>query len=417
MHHGSRQARASSPAAGRTTWWTKRRRNNPGAAPAPVRPPAVAHCPVEPSATKPASKSNGKPSGDLTPTRKLLKDIIDAGGILEIDTTDDETSYASLVGIINRRRMAPDGQEVIMIRTSYHHVVFRLSTVSDWQTQAPAETVTAERIARWHPAVAGLRTDRKLDSIGKTPRSRVFRLLHALAREAEVRGHAVRQPTVNRYGYIGGDRQLGGQLIFKVGGIDCSVSISQPTDRVDHVPTAEEVEREKRSGWAPLRYDYVPADRLKITVDTTSRFSSKQSWTETRTLPLHVRLPDVLMCFERWAVIDAEGKEAERRAEVERREREQRDEDRARQAYVQHALGERLIADVNSWELVGKLRGYLTEVSARIDAIVDDGDRAAARKWFQWCEQYAVARDPLGRPIKQPEVKAPGYSELQEFRR
>jgi hypothetical protein len=35
-----------------------------------------------------------------------LKDIVDAGGILERDIRDDKTSYRSLVGIINRRKMA-----------------------------------------------------------------------------------------------------------------------------------------------------------------------------------------------------------------------------------------------------------------------------------------------------------------------
>lgn len=56
------------------------------------------------------------PSPDgLTPTRKLLKEIVDAGGILELDISDDKTSYRSLVGIINHRGMAPDGQQVILI--------------------------------------------------------------------------------------------------------------------------------------------------------------------------------------------------------------------------------------------------------------------------------------------------------------
>jgi hypothetical protein len=34
---------------------------------------------------------------------------------LERDIRDAKTSYRSLVGIINRRKTAPDGQEVIML--------------------------------------------------------------------------------------------------------------------------------------------------------------------------------------------------------------------------------------------------------------------------------------------------------------
>ena len=73
----------------------------------------------------------------MTPTRKLLKRIIDAGGILELDTKNDCTSYRSLVGIINRRGMVRDGHEVMIVPgKSYHHTVLRLSSVSDWQTDA-----------------------------------------------------------------------------------------------------------------------------------------------------------------------------------------------------------------------------------------------------------------------------------------
>ena len=120
------------------------------------------------------------PPDGLTPTRKLLKDSIDADGILERDTRDDDTKYRSLVGIINRRQMAPDGQEVIMLTgRSYHHVLFRLSSVSDWKTTSPGETVAAERITRWHPTVASLRTDKRLSTIDKSFRNRAFGLLHA----------------------------------------------------------------------------------------------------------------------------------------------------------------------------------------------------------------------------------------------
>jgi hypothetical protein len=153
---------------------------------APLEQAASTSKPPPPRTPKPP------PPDGLTPTRKLLKDIIDAGEVLEIDTRDDDTNYRTLVGIINRRQMAPDGQEVIMLTgRSYHHLRFRLSSVSDWKTTFPGETVAAERVQRWHPAVASLRTDKRLSSIDKSFRDRAFRLLHALAREGEARGHTV----------------------------------------------------------------------------------------------------------------------------------------------------------------------------------------------------------------------------------
>lgn len=401
--------------------WAKRRRGQQVDAVKPLRPEANAQRPVTPPIRGGlASRPKGRDAVDgLTPTRKLVKEILDAGGILEVDTTDDKTSYRSLVGIINRRGMAPAGQEVIMVRgKSYHHVVFRFSSVSDWQTESPSDVVAAERIGRWHPAVAALRADKRLDAIEKELRGRAFRLLHALAREAEVRGHSVRLPGRSPHGYVQDSSKLGGDLIFKVGDIECAVNIWQPQDRVPHTPTRQELERQKLYSWdRPPRYDNVPANRLSIAIDTASRFSSRESWTETKTLPLQVRLPDVLLTFERWAVIDAEGKEAERRAEIERREREAREEQLARKAYIQHKLSERLRLDLDEWELAGRLRHYLAEMESRVEQITDTEERAAATDWLIWCKDHAEKLDPFAKPIRRPKVNEPGYAEIQEFRK
>ncbi|BBZ66255.1 hypothetical protein MINS_16840 [Mycolicibacterium insubricum] len=81
-----------------------------------------------------------------------------------------------------------------------------------------------------------------------------FRLLHALAKEAEARGHSVRVPTRDRRGYCQGSSKLDGDMIVKVGDIESSVNIWQPNARVDHIPTREEIEREKKYGWGSRSY-------------------------------------------------------------------------------------------------------------------------------------------------------------------
>lgn len=320
-HWGANNRRASAGgtrAIGQASTRMPNRRNLP-----PVGPPTPRRPPMP------------NPPGGLTPTRKLLKDIIDAGGILERDTRDDDTRYGSLVGIINRRRMAPDGQEIIMLSgATYRHVIFRLSSVSDWKTEPPSKTVAAERIGRWHQVVSTMRAEKRLDLINKPLRDRAFRLLHAIAREGEARGHSVRSPKRSVRGYVEDPTRLVGVLILDVNGIHCSVNISQPKDRVPHAPTREEIEREKKYSWPPPKYDYVPADRLSVTIDTNSRWSSKVGWSDTKTLPLELRLPDVMTTFERWAVIDAERQNVERRAEAERQRTREKAE---RLAEIQHA--------------------------------------------------------------------------------
>jgi hypothetical protein len=92
---------------------------------------------------------------------------------------------------------------------------------------------------------------------------------------------------------------------------------------------------EVRETWYRVpTHDYVPGDRLSITLDTDSRYSTKVTWPETKTLSLELRLPDVMTTFERRAVIDAERKEAEPRAAIEAQRRRERQDELARQAYA-----------------------------------------------------------------------------------
>ncbi|WAC90185.1 hypothetical protein [Mycobacterium sp. Aquia_213] len=63
----------------------------------PTKPAVVAKRPVTPIApdTHVGQSKDKTPPEALTPTRKLMKAIVEAGGHLEIGTTDDETIHAN----------------------------------------------------------------------------------------------------------------------------------------------------------------------------------------------------------------------------------------------------------------------------------------------------------------------------------
>lgn len=76
--------------------WNKPRRRTPVELDVPVRTPAVPS-PVVASTQGSVNQAAKKPKmpEELTPTRKLVKAIVDAGGMLEMDIKDDNTSYKS----------------------------------------------------------------------------------------------------------------------------------------------------------------------------------------------------------------------------------------------------------------------------------------------------------------------------------
>jgi len=351
----------------------------------------------------------------LKPTHQLVKDIVDAGGLLERDLTDDARSYTHLVSIINRRQMAPDDKQVILndwVKPGY--VVLRFSDITrDWQSGR-----LPERVSKLHPLVAELRTDKRLDHLSASLRPRAFRLLHALVREAEARGHTVRvyrRPNGYVYGEpIGG---IVGCLLFEVDGIKCAISISEPQDRVLHVATEVEKAKAKRDNWYRIpTHDYVKSGRLHMTVATDSGYQTKMSWEDRAKLVLEPWLCDVLPLFERWAALHAERKEAERLRQIAEQERRDREDELAREAYVQHTLGQRLVADLDAWELARRLRDYLAAQRSRVTGLTAGDECAAAEEWLEWCDRYVAKLDPGVQPIRQPKIKAPDYNDLREFR-
>jgi len=71
-----------------------------------------------------------------------------------------------------------------------------------------------------------------------------------------------------------------------------------------------------------------------------------------------------------------------------------------------------LVIDLHAWELASRLRAYLAMLSERVQAMTDDGERAAAIEWLEWCETYAAEQDPATNAITMPTVRAPVYGEL-----
>jgi hypothetical protein len=296
-------------------------------------------------------------------------------------------------------------------RVKPFHIKLRLSSVSEWRTEPPADIVSATRDPHWHPVVSAIRKEDWLSSIDAALRQRAFRLLHALAREAEARGHMVREPKRNHRGHNAEPGGVAGCLIFNVGQISCSLAITQMRDSGPHTTTRTELKELKRDSSRSriASRDDVPSDRLAITLDTSSSYSSKIAWSDTTKRPLESRLPDVLTTFERWALVDAESTEAMRLAEIEAQKRRERDDALARKAYIQQAL--------EAWGLVGRLRNYLGAMAARIEHISNDDERSAAIEWLAWCERYTTVRDPFPEPIKTPSIKPPSYSDMAEFRK
>lgn len=377
--------------------------------------------PPRPSAVSSLTATSARPPkpsapAAMKPTHQLVKDILDAGGVLERDVSEDTTNYKHLVSIINGRNIAPDDAQVIMNDWAKPRAIVLRFSSATWNWKSGT---LPQRISKLHPIVAELRSDNRLDNIGTSLRPRAYRLLHALVREAEARGHKVRaSKRPSQYGYgeqVGG---IVGCLVFNVNDIRCALSVSEPQDRVPHVATETEMAKAKRDTWYRIpTHDYVKSGRLHLTLATDSGYHSKVGWQDTTKLRLESRLCDVIPLFEHWAAFDAERKEVERQRQIAAHERREREDAIALEAYTQQSLADRLVADLEAWELACRLRVYLSMLSERVGAMTDDGERSVAIEWLDWCETYVAEHDPATKAIAMPTVRPPAYGELAGFRK
>jgi hypothetical protein len=84
---------------------------------------------------------------------------------------------------------------------------------------------------------------------------------------------------------------------------------------------------------------------------------------------------------------------------------------------AQPALADALIADLEAWELVGRLERFLAEMETRLEHLSDDDESTAAIEWLAWCQRYMAEKCPFSRPIQMPRTKPPSYSIVAAFRK
>jgi hypothetical protein len=112
--------------------------------------------------------------------------------------------------------------------------------------------------------------------------------------------------------------------------------------------------------------------------------------------------------FERWAIIDAERMDAERRAEIERQRIRKEAERLAEFHHAENVRTETLRNQHAAWREARQLREFLSAMAAAVDAMSPGAERAAAAEWLRWCQQYVDnSLDPLSKPLAMPTVRRP----------
>ncbi|EYT64022.1 hypothetical protein H483_0106070 [Dietzia sp. UCD-THP] len=197
-----------------------------------------------------------------------IADVVAAGGRLEVVRTADKgPSYEALVKSAIRFNKVPAGKILVVERGArWGEATIVLTDPPEWMTVALEPIPVPERVSKFDSALTQVRAD----ATGKrnSPlRQRGHRILHAIATACAARGFEVAAAVSrDRYGNHTQQRPPH-DLDITVSGHTFTVSVTEPTKRVEHQPTSAELRQAEKYSWTPYpKYDYVPAGLLKVEV-------------------------------------------------------------------------------------------------------------------------------------------------------
>ena len=240
----------------------------------------------------------------------------------------------------------------------------------------------------WLPDVPGVLAV----SVTRPQKDRAFRILSALLKALESRGHSVEIDGSKRspnepasFALIDGER-----IYFR---------LRELLRQKPREPTTFERLMDARRGGAERTYtENVPSGDLQIELSGEFGAGVRRHWSDRsrKNKRLEDRLGELVVEFEIAAEVAAERREEQRRWEEASRQRELEAQAARRREAHQKAVVEDLHAMTNAWVHAEDVRAFLAGARDRARAAGVEG--AEVEAWFEWAEAYAAALDPLSRP-------------------
>lgn len=350
---------------------------------------------------------------------RLVAQVIRTGGVLEVDTDDDEIDYEQLVRAAKRAPNLPFGKQLrIRAVGPYGSDRSEIYLDEDFSVRITARPVPVpQRVAAYHPAVAAYRADADRHEVSGESFSRASRILQALAAEVARRGYRVTsvgcgQPqlhsefrrsltrgqmriTIDGFAYHIRIRELGRQ-----GGRSLSYTAYQTLRRWQAVRTVE----------------FLPSGVLQLTIGSGYRRDRRPAeFKDTPKSTLEDLLPALLRELEIRALEDSQRKQEQEQQAAEKRLRWERAMEQARHEFREAGRIEELTRQLEARRLAADLDGYLSAMREQIRAITSDTERAAAESWLTWISEYRSKIDPLRHPLRMPPDHKPSKEDLKPF--
>jgi hypothetical protein len=371
--------------------------------------------PVQRARTEPRATAAPAPRPNpLSKTEQLVADVLAAGGRL---TLPDKTAH----GGVNWRQRAyaaqrhgkvPAGKRLSVSWTNAGFEIELLDGETGNELGAEAVPVPA-RLSKYHPVAREFRDRTSLHEVSRKALPRVLRIVHALAKEAERRGHrlACMRVREDSYGRSEWKPSQHGQLVFTINGHELNVRLWEKGAGL-RGPYERQRKRWQEDREKPYRlmlfldrpkpYDSGATGELNIEVlgwshGRQTKWGDRQRWT------LEDRLPQLMRELETQAVEAEERRLAKEREEAERRRQWEAAMEHAKIRLIEDHRREVLRRRVTAWTEADAIRAYCEAVEARHGADTIAADPEAAQ-WLAFAREHADHAQRLPRMPADPEV-------------
>jgi hypothetical protein len=364
-----------------------------------------------------------RPARPLSKTEQLIADLVAAGGVLRVPywREDGQPDYRQRAIAAQRFGKVPAGKRLVMERVRGGQLEIRLEDALPGADLELQPVPVPARLPRPHPVAARYRDQTDQHLVSRAMLSRSVRIIHAVAVEAERRGHRVASPSVpvRERSSRSSAKEPVPHLVLTVGNHSYSIGILEEKVSLRGVWD----ERKRLQDENRLRYPYYggqerlkPYDsdatgKLLITLIASgyTREGRPDTWSDRKSWTLDDKLPELLRELELRTVEDDEREADEKRQAEERQRNWELQMVRAKERYIEAHRAQVLRAQIAARHEAQVMRGYLTELEEA------HGEAPASAEWIEWIRGFITRIDPLSTPPSMPDVLEPSREDLKPF--
>ncbi len=173
-------------------------------------------------------------------------------------------------------------------------------------------------------------------------------------------------------------------------------SLWEKIDRVEHIPTKQEIEEQKKYSWnRPPLWDYKATGRLSLYIKEYSAEGLRKSWSDGKSKRLEDMLNDFIAGAIKVALVSRE--EHLQREKIWEEERRKEAEERKRQIAEETFIKD-LEMNAARWAKSRQIQAFIEKVEENFAQKANPPEiQAAFEKWVKKAKQYASRMDPLSK--------------------